>query len=336
MDLATLAGHLDGELVGDPAARVTSVASLLNANESSVTFFADHRRLEDLNSCRAGLVLLREEHLSLFSGNRLVVSNPYAAFVVICHVLHPEAPVVPGVDPTANISDEAEISETASIGPGCQIGRGTRIGDGVSMGALCVVGHDVELGAGTRLEANVTIYDNCHIGSACRIESGAVIGSSGFGYVEGPEGWNRIPQLGRVIIGNQVDIGANTAIDRGSLDDTIIGDGVKLDNQVQVAHNVRIGENTAIAGCTGIAGSAVIGRRCKIGGQVAVLGHLTVADDVQINATSCVTTSINEAGIYSCNLTVRPVKGWLKNVARIAQLNDLFRRVKLLEKRGQA
>ncbi|MFT5111674.1 MAG: UDP-3-O-[3-hydroxymyristoyl] glucosamine N-acyltransferase [Parasphingorhabdus sp.] len=332
MKLSELAGLLGADLFGEGQDSIDNVSSLSRANLTSVTFYSDVRRLEELRKCHAGAVILHDTDKDYFAGNCLIVSDPYSSFVSACHILHPTKTKTFGIHHTAQVHKSTKVGVGVSIGPGCSVGSGTHIGPGCTLGSCVEVGDDVSLGNNTVIDANVSVYSNSVIGNDCRIKAGAVIGSPGFGYVPGAEGWQSIPQLGRVVIGDRVDIGANTTIDRGSLDDTIIEDGVKLDNQIQIAHNVKIGQDTAIAGCTGIAGSATIGRRCRIGGRVSILGHLEIADDIQINATSVVTGSLKVPGVYSSNLTVQESGHWLKTVARLPQLDRLFRRVRDLEK----
>jgi len=213
------------------------------------------------------------------------------------------------------IEAEAEIGESVYVGPGCFVGAGAR------------------LGAGTRLTANVTVAHDCVLGERCTAHPGAVIGSDGFGYARDGERWVTVPQLGRVVIGNDVDVGANTTIDRGALDDTVIADGVKLDNLIQIAHNVQIGEHTAMAGCVGVAGSAVIGKRCMIGGGAGIAGHLTIVDDVHVTGTSLISGSVAQAGIYSSAISAEEAARWRRNAARLRHLDELARRVQAMEEK---
>lgn len=279
-------------------------------------------------------MILSRRHRDLFKGPCLISDDPYLAFVDACNIFACDRGR-PGQFPGASawIDPTARVGEDVAVGVNSVIDREAALGDSVTVGANCFIGAGVTIGKGTRLASGVNVYPGCSIGEKCNIESGAVIGSPGFGYLETGGEWKTVPQIGSVVIGNRVDIGANTTIDRGTLDDTVIGDGVKLDNQIQVAHNVQIGENTAIAGCTGIAGSARIGRRCKIGGRASILGHLTVGDDVTILATSVVTRSVESGGTYSSNLTVQPAGRWRRILARLALLDELYQRVRRLERR---
>lgn len=333
ISLAELASKVGAELEGDGDCRIHKLASLEKATAEDISFFSDRRKRESLRTTKAGAVILSREHCGLFGGNRLVVDDPHLAFVEACHVLSRAATPAGG-----RISSSARVDETAIVGrdvvidANAVVEAGARLGNNVSVGANTVIGAGVVVGADSEIAPGVTIYPECRIGSSCRIESGAVIGAPGFGYLEKAGRWQAIPQIGAVVIGDRVDIGANTTIDRGALDDTVIEDGVKLDNQIQVAHNVFIGADTAIAGCTGIAGSARIGRRCKIGGRASILGHLVIGDDVTIFATSVVTRSIKAGGTYASNLTVQPASRWRRILARLASLDELFGRVRRLER----
>jgi UDP-3-O-[3-hydroxymyristoyl] glucosamine N-acyltransferase len=244
-----------------------------------------------------------------------------------------EVPRQPRIHVTAVIEDGARIGADVDIGPFAVVGSGAHIGDRVVIGAHSSVGTGVALGADTVIGDSVHVHDRCIIGERCLIDAGAVIGGTGFGFLDGGDGWEAIPQVGRVRIGSDVYVGVNTTIDRGTLDDTVIGDGVKLDNQIQVAHNVVIGNDTIIAGCTGIAGSARIGSRCRIGGRVSILGHLEICDGVQINATSVVTRSLSTPGVYSSVVGVQSNERWRKNSARIHRLDELERRLRRCERR---
>jgi UDP-3-O-[3-hydroxymyristoyl] glucosamine N-acyltransferase len=229
---------------------------------------------------------------------------------------------------------EGEVAATASIGPNVWVGPAARIGDGVVIAANCSIGDGVQIGAGSRLAANVAIYSGCRLGARCLVHSGAVIGSDGFGFAREATGvWVKIPQAGRVLIGDDVEIGAGTTIDRGALGDTVIADGVKLDNQIQVGHNVQIGAHTAMAGCVGIAGSAVIGARCTVGGGAVILGHLHIADDVNVSAGTLVTKSIANAGTYSGAVPFLEHGDWLRNFSRLRHLDVMADRIRALEQR---
>ena len=262
----------------------------------------------------------------------LFVINPYLGYAQAVALLHSEPLPEPGIHPSASVADTAKIGLNVAVGANSSIADDAIIGDGVMIGAGCRIGHGVVIGESTQLKANVVVEYNCQIGQRCRIQAGAVIGSDGFGYARDGQRWVHIPQTGRVVIADDVEIGANTTIDRGAIDDTLIEQGVILDNQIQVAHNVVIGEYTAIAGCVGIAGSARIGKRCTIGGATTILGHLEIADDVHINGMSLVTSSIKKPGAYASSTPLDDVKVWRKNFIRLRQLDAFVKRVQGLEK----
>ncbi|MDH3693725.1 MAG: UDP-3-O-(3-hydroxymyristoyl)glucosamine N-acyltransferase [Gammaproteobacteria bacterium] len=332
MKLTELAFHVNGEVKGDAEKKIDSVASISRARENSLTFFVKNRAVGDLRNTKAGVVLLTPEFSEQCECNRIVVDDPYAAFAKVARLLHPHPSVVSGIHASAIVSDSAEIAATASIGPLCVVGNNTVIGERVMLGAHCAIGANVTIGDDSRLHDRITICSDSVIGQRCEIMPGVVIGGDGFGYAEDDGKWLKIPQLGRVVIGDDVDIGANTTIDRAALDDTSIGDGVKLDNQIQIAHNVQIGEHTIMAGCTAVAGSASIGKRCRFGGHASILGQLEIVDDVYVNATSVVTRSIKTAGIYSSAIAVQENNRWQKVAGRLHRLNELAERVHKLEK----
>ena len=281
----------------------------------------------------AGAVILTESDASRYTGTSLIVDDPHLCFARAAQWLHPLPVFRPGTHPTAVIGPASRIATTAWIGPYSVVEDGVEIGEGAYVGPGCFIGNHVTIGARPRLVAHVTIGDRCAIGEDCLLHSGAVIGSDGFGYARDGEQWQKVPQLGRVVMGNSVEIGANTTIDRGALNDTVIGSGVKLDNQIQIAHNVHIGDNTAIAACVGIAGSTRIGKRCTIGGQAGITGHLEIADDVHITAGSLVTSSIKQAGASSSSLKAEPAEKWRRNAARLHHLDEMARRLSKLEEK---
>ncbi len=332
MTLAELAEYINGEVKGNPSWNIDHVASVTSASENAVTFFVNHRALDDLHNTKAGAVLIAKEFINECPRNSVVVGSPYAAFAKVAELLHPRSSVSPGVHVNAVINDSAQVADTASIGPFCFIADDAIIGERTILGAHCTVGEGATIGDDCLLHERVTVCDKSVLGHRCNIMPGAVVGADGFGYAEEDDNWLKIPQLGRVIVGDDVDIGANTTIDRGSLDDTCIGHGVKLDNQIQIAHNVQIGEHTIMAGCAAVAGSAKIGKRCRFGGRASILGHLTIADDVHVTATSVVTRSISKPGIYSSTLAVQENCRWRKVAGRLHRLNELAERVRKLEK----
>ncbi len=333
--LAELARRFHCEVRGDAGAEVDSVASLATAGPRSITFVADPAYLKQLVRIAAGAVILRAADAARYSGNVLIADNPHLCFARIAAYLHPPTAFVPGVHASAVVDADARVAASAWVGAQVVIEAGAAIGEHVYIGPGCHIGRDAEIGAASHLVGRVTVAHACRIGQRALIHPGAVIGSDGFGYARDGDRWEKVPQLGCVVIGDDVEIGANTTIDRGALADTVIGDGVKLDNLIQIAHNVQIGEHTALAGCAAVAGSATIGKRCAIGGRVGILGHLEIADDVQIAATSLVTGSISKPGMYSSGIPAEPVELWHKNVARLRQLDNLARRLIALEHKIQ-
>src|SRR3990170_5372478 len=333
--LAELARRFQGKVRGDADVVIEGVASLHTAGPRDIAYVGDRKYLPQLAGTKAGAVILAETDMAHYSGSALIVANPHLCFAQVADLLHPPPGFRPGVDPTAVVSPAAKVASTAWIGPHAVVEAGATIGEGVYIGAGCYVGARATIGAKTRLVGRVAMGERCVAGNDCLFHPGAVIGSDGFGFAKDGEQWQKVPQLGRVVIGNNVEVGANTTIDRGALNDTVIGDGVKLDNQIQIAHNVRIGAHTAIAACVGIAGSSVIGRRCTIGGQAGLTGHLEIADDVHITAGSLVTSSIKQAGAYSSSLKAEPAEKWRRNAARLHHLDEMARRLTRLEEKLQ-
>jgi UDP-3-O-[3-hydroxymyristoyl] glucosamine N-acyltransferase len=263
----------------------------------------------------------------------ILTPQPYLYYARVAQWLNPPPEAVAGIHPSATVDAES-IAKSASIGAQMWIGRGTQIGENVIIGANCSIGEGVVISAGTRLAAQVTVYADCRIGARCIVHSGAVIGADGFGFARETTGeWVKIPQTGRALIGDDVEIGANTTIDRGALGDTVIGNGVKLDNQIQIAHNVKIGDHAALAGCVGVAGSTTIGARCSIGGAAMIQGHLTLADDVTVTTGTLVTKSISRAGTYSGANPFLKHADWLKNFAHLRHLDAMADKIRALEQR---
>ncbi len=333
VELSRIAEVVNGVVLGDSKHRVDSIKSLEKATDRSITFFSDPKLKHHLSSCTAGAVLISPQHADLFSGNRVVVTDPYLAYARISRLFRPARnPDRQDVDPSARVADTASLDEGVVIGKFSTIDDQVQLAKGVLIGNCVNIGPGVVVEQDSVIEDQVVIQAGCRIGKRCHISSGVVIGASGFGYASSVDRWEKIEQLGAVSIGDDVDIGANTTIDRGALENTIIENGVKLDNQIQIAHNVRVGENTIMAGCSAVAGSTRIGKRCKIGGRVAILGHLEIVDDVTILANSMVSNNIGEIGEYASMITVQPVKQWRKNLAIIRQLDKLMRRINRLEK----
>lgn len=332
MTLQQLAEVLECELHGDGECQITGVGTLQNAVAGQLSFLANNRYRSYLKGTQASAVILWPQDLEHCPVNALVSRNPYLAYAKAAQMLNPEELPPEGIHPTAVIEAGCEVDPAASIGAHCFIGGGSRIGAGAILGPGCVLERNVTVGANSRLVARVTLCHGVRIGASALIHPGVVIGGDGFGIANDNGRWVKVPQLGSVVIGDDVEIGANTTIDRGALEDTVIEDGVKLDNQIQVAHNVRIGAHSAIAGCAAIAGSTTIGKRCQIGGAVGIVGHLTIADDVQITAMSLVTGNINNSGVYSSGIPAEPRAEWTRNAARVRQLNEIAQRLRAVEK----
>jgi UDP-3-O-[3-hydroxymyristoyl] glucosamine N-acyltransferase len=333
--LAVLADSLGAELRGDASALITSVASLEHATEGAVSFLASTRYRKHLHGTRATAVILQAKYADEAPGAVLVVSNPYAAYARAASLLGPRPPARQGVHPATVTGARCRIDDSAWIGPNCVLEDGVTIGAGTQLAAGCFVGRDTRIGAGGVIHPNVVICQGVTIGDRVMVHPGAVIGSDGFGLARDDGRWLKVPQLGGVSIGNDVEIGANTTVDRGTLDNTVLEDGVKLDNQIQVAHNVHIGEHTVVAGCVGISGSARIGSRCMIGGGVGIVGHLEIADDVTVTGMTMVTQSITRPGVYSSGLPEQENTAWGRNTVRLRQLDELARRLQALEKKLQ-
>lgn len=329
--VADLAARLGLSYQGDGSRVVTRVASLEGASRDCLSFVARAAMLAALERTQAGAVIVAPEHAARVATAALLAKNPYAAYARAAQLLHPQASAPSGTDPTAVVAASAEVAECAYVGPYAVVESGARIERGAVIEAGAYVGRDTRIGACTRMGPRTVVRHECSIGSRCRLQSGTVIGADGFGFARDGEEWVRIPQLGRVLIGDDVDVGANTTIDRGALDDTVIGDGVVMDNLIQIAHNVRVGDYTAMAGCVGVAGSAVIGRRCAIGGGVGILGHLEIADDVQVTAMSLVHKSITLPGTYSSGLPIEANTEWRRNAARFRNLDGMARRLNRVE-----
>ena len=334
--LADLAAQLGGRVLGDGEVRVTQVATLEHAQAHQISFLTNSKYRAQLMQTRAGAVIVGAADAEATGLPRIVADNPYAYFARVSALLNPLPPAEPGVHPAAVVGAGAEIDPSASIAAAAVIGAGAKIGAHSVVGAGCAIGDNVVIGRNARLYPRVVIYHDCVIGDNLIAHSGAVIGADGFGFAMEGERWLKIPQIGRVVIGNDVEIGANTTIDRGALDDTVIEDDVKLDNQIQVAHNVRIGAHTAIAGCVGIAGSATIGRHCRIGGSAGILGHLQIADHVEIAAFSLIGKSIREAGSYAAIYPFSKTDEWRRNAVHLRHLDEMARRIKVLEQQLEA
>lgn len=337
MNLARLADALGLPMQGDANHTLTKLAPIDHAGLEDLSFVVSKRYAQSLTATEAGAVIVPPELADLAgdklaSGNYLISADPYASYAHASWLLKPEKIIPPGIHPTADVHPEAHVSELASIGACAVIGQGSSIEDHARIDAHCVIGDAVRIGAHTHLFPRVSLYDRVSLGTHCRIQSGAVIGSEGFGYAWTNNGWMQIQQTGGVQIGNRVHIGANSTIDCGAIDATVIADGVIVDNQVQIAHNVHIGENTAIAGCVGIAGSTRIGSHCQIGGACNIVGHITIADGVVLNAASLVTQSISEKGRYGSGTPLLAEHAWRRSFVNLGKLDALVKRVRQLER----
>ena len=333
MRLADIAARCGGEVLGDPDVLISQVATLRGARPGEVAFIAHPRYRAELAATRASAVILGEADRAATALPRIVCKDPYACFARVSALLNPAPAVAAGIDAAAVVSPAARVAPTASIGAACVVGAGAVVGEGASLGAGCVIGEDARIGPDSRLHARVTVYPHCVIGARSIVHSGAVIGADGFGFAPDGGRWLKIPQIGRVVVGDDVEIGANTTIDRGAIEDTVIEDGVKLDNQIQIGHNCRIGAHSAIAGCVGIAGSTTIGRGCMIGGAAMIGGHLAIADGVVLAGGSTVTKSIERPGTYVGVIPAEEARDWRHMVAALRGLERLTARVRELERR---
>lgn len=321
-------------LHGDASIEVSDVASLRSATPSDLAFCAGAAHRRALRETRAAAVLVPEDLLGDCPVPALVVDDPYRAFAVVAARLRPASKPTPGIHPSASVAANARVADSVHVGPNTVIGSGVWIGEGTEIGAGCVIDDAAMIGPGCVLRPGVYVGEGCRLRKRVIVHAGAVIGSDGFGYAPTAAGWQKVPQLGAVRIGDDVEIGANATIDRGALDDTVIGTGVKIDNLVHIAHNVIIGAHTAIAGSTVIAGSTIIGRNCMIGGASAITGHIEITDGVTITGMTGVTGNIHEPGVYASPIPAHPVRQWRRNAVRFTQLDDIYRRLVALERAG--
>ncbi|HEY5263750.1 MAG TPA: UDP-3-O-(3-hydroxymyristoyl)glucosamine N-acyltransferase [Steroidobacteraceae bacterium] len=319
--LGELAVRFGLELRGEPDLRVSRVATLSNAEPGAISFLANSRYRRQLDTTRATAVVVAAKDAADCPVAALIDSNPYLAYARIAALMHPEAPLAAGIHPSAVVSSGARIAASAYVGPLCVIEDDVEIGERVCVGPQCIVQRGVRVGEDSHLMARVSLCPQVLIGRRCILHAGSVVGADGFGFAPYSGTWVKVPQVGSVRIGDDVEIGANTTIDRGAIDDTVVEDGVKLDNQIQVGHNVTIGAHTAIAGCTGISGSVTIGRRCMIGGMVGIAGHLTIADDVAVTGCTLVSASIKTPGSYSSGMPAVETRMWRRMVAHLRRLD---------------
>jgi UDP-3-O-[3-hydroxymyristoyl] glucosamine N-acyltransferase len=332
MTLGELAVRFGCELRGDPSAAVETVASLAQADARAVSFLANPKYVSQLKDTRAGAVILDAKSAASSPVPVLVAANPYATFARIAALLHPDPPLKPGAHPSAVVEAGAHIAPTAEIAAHAFVGAGARIGARCFIGPGCVVARDAVIGDDTRLAARVFVGQRVSFGVRCIVQPGAVIGGDGFGFAPEKGAWIKVPQVGSVLVGDDVEIGANTTIDRGALEDTVIEEGVKLDNLIMIAHNCRIGAHSALAATSAIAGSTTIGKRCMLGGKVGLTGHITLCDDVVVLGTSFISHSITKPGVYSSALPSEEAGTWRRIVARIKRLDSMAKRLRALEK----
>jgi UDP-3-O-[3-hydroxymyristoyl] glucosamine N-acyltransferase len=330
--LDEIVNALGGLVVGDGSILIRRVSSLANAKAGDISFVSDSKYEKAVANSKASAFILKPAHAELTVAPRIIVDNPYAYFAKVSAFLNPVTAAPIGIATTAIVAASAHVPATCSVGDFVVIGENVVLGEHVVIKSGCVIENNVSIAENTCLEPNVTIKHHCEIGKNCNIFSGAVIGSDGFGYAEENGRWIKIPQVGRAVLQDNVDVGANTTIDRGALDDTIIEEGVKLDNLIQIGHNCVIGAHTVIAGCVGIAGSARIGKHCRIGGAAMVLGHLEIADNVTISPGSMITRSLTKSDTYTALMPFQTHRAWLNTAAKIRHLDDFADKIKSLEK----
>ncbi len=331
--LAELAAVTGGELHGNGDVIIRAVAAMDKAGEGDITFLSNPKYRKHLTECQASAVMVKESELGLCRTNALVVNDPYLAYARVAQALDNTPKPADTIAPSAVIAGDVTLGEQVTIGANAVIEAGVVLGDKVSVGAGCFIGKGASIGANTRLWSNVSVYHGVQIGESCLIQANAVIGSDGFGYANDRGEWVKIPQVGTVRIGNRVEIGACTSIDRGALEDTIIEDNVILDNQIQIAHNVEIGYGSAMAGAAIVAGSTKMGKYCIVGGGAVINGHIEIADGVTITGMAMVMRSIEEKGMYSSGIPLQPNKEWRKTAARVHRIDEMNKRLKAVEKK---
>ena len=335
MKLGEIIARFGGELVGSPDVEVHRIVPLDRARSGDLAFVSAPRQARQLGATEAGAVILSAELRDATDRPRIVCSNPYAYFARVSAVLHPAPSHRPGAHPAAFIAASARVDPTASVGAAAWVGDEAEVAAGTVIEAGACVGEGARIGADCHLYPNSVVYHGCVLGNRVTLHSGAVIGADGFGLAPDEGRWVKIPQVGRVVLGDDVEIGANTTVDRGTLDDTVIEEGVKIDNQVQIAHNCRIGAHTAIAACVGIAGSTRIGRSCRIGGAAMIQGHIEICDDVTVSAATAIMKSILRPGTYTSIYPFQEHREWIRNAAHLRHMDALAEKLKALEKRLQ-
>ena len=330
--LTELATRLDATLEGDGECKIHSLGTLANATSGQLSFLSNPAYIDQLAKTRASAIIIDEKFAEACPANKLISTDPYLCFAKATALFDKAPPALSGVHPSAVVHASAQLADSVAIGANAVIAANVSVGAGTVIGAGCVIDADCEIGSNCELHGNVTLYHSVRIGSNVIIHSGAVIGADGFGFASDGKQSIKIHQLGSVVIGDNVDIGACTTIDRGAIEDTIIGEGVKIDNHVQIAHNCRVGEHTIICGCSAIAGSVTIGKHCIMGGGSGAVGHITIADHVQVSAMSLVSKSITEPGMYSSGTGHMKTSVWKRNIVRFQQLDSMARRLKEIEK----
>jgi UDP-3-O-[3-hydroxymyristoyl] glucosamine N-acyltransferase len=332
--LGDIAKRLGLELIGEPSIEIEGIASLLNASEKQISFLSKRTFAKDLLNTRAAAVILSSEFKDQCASAKLISDNPYLSFAELTALFDVSVKCVQGIHPSSVIDNTASVDSTVTLGPNVVVGANVTIAANCIIEANTVIADNCVIGENCHIYPNVTLYHSVKLGSNVNIHSSTVIGADGFGFApNSSKAWTKIHQLGGVSIGNNVDIGANTCIDRGALEDTVIANGVIIDNQVQIAHNCVIGENTAIAGCVGIAGSTIIGKNCTLAGGVGIAGHLEITDNVHVTSMSLVTGSILEAGSYSSGTAMMQTKLWRKSAVRFTQLDKMFSQIKKIQKK---
>ncbi|MFV2059561.1 MAG: UDP-3-O-(3-hydroxymyristoyl)glucosamine N-acyltransferase [Gammaproteobacteria bacterium] len=331
-NLLELSKIVDGEVIGDSNCIINSVATLATATDGQISFLSNNKFKAKLADTKASAIILSEYDEKTYSGNCIVVSDPLVAYAKIATVLHPLSKPTYKIHPTAVIHESVKLGDKCSIGANCVIASNAVIGKNVIIEPGCYIGQKANIGEHSRIYPNVVIKHGSLIGKRCIIDSGTVIGSDGFGNANDKGRWVKIPQIGIVILGDDVQIGSNTVIDRGAIENTIIGNGVVMDNLIHIAHNVIIGDNSAIAGCVGIAGSSIIGENCMFAGQVGISGHIEITDNVTVTGAANVFQSVKEPGVYSSGTPLEPFKQWQKSNFRFKKLDEMARQIKNLEK----
>ena len=336
--LSEIASFLDVTLDGDPSAVITGIGTLASSGPDDLAFLSNPIYASQLSSCEAGVVILHPDQAESFNGNRLICEDPYLCYAKISHWFDPVPDLLPEIAPSATVDPSAKIGDRVHLGANVVIGANVQIGSGCRVGANCSIGENSVLGADCRIASNVAVYHGVRIGSCVTVHSGSVLGADGFGFApDSSLGWQKISQLGGVCIGSNVEIGACTTIDRGAIEDTVIGNNVIIDNHVQIAHNARVGDNTAMAAYSGVAGSASLGKNCILAGGAHVVGHVDICDNVQIMAHTLITKDINKPGSYSsASMPLMTTSKWRKNAVRVSQLNDIALRVQQLEQKNNS